>query len=75
MTTRRLPRGALGADAVGIGNGAQVMHAGQVGAWRRQPARTTAGGQHQCVVRQHQPVIEPHVLHRGGAISLTRRPS
>ncbi len=55
-------RGALGADAVGIGNGAQVVHAGQVGAWRREPARTTAGSQHQCVVGQHQPVIEPHVL-------------
>src|SRR5437879_7559103 len=40
------PRGALGADAVGIGNGAQVVHAGQVGAWRRQPARTTRSEEH-----------------------------
>ena len=61
MMTRRRPRHGLGADAVGIGDGAQVVHARKVGAGDAASARPAAGGEQQGVVGEHQAVVQAHV--------------
>ena len=59
-------RGAGGADAVGVGDGAQVVHALELAARHLQAPRAAAGGEQQRVVGQHQLVVEAHVaLARG----------
>ena len=53
--------GTFGADAVGVGDGAQIVHTGELAPGDEQATRTAAGGEQQRVVRQDQAVIEPHV--------------
>ena len=49
-------RAERGLELVAVVEGAQVVHAGEVGAGHRQSARGGAGGQEQLVVAQPVPV-------------------
>src|SRR5262249_21107677 len=60
------PGDAVDADAVGVGDGAQEVHAGQVMAGHREAARAAAGREQQRIEGQHDAVIEAHVPLLGG---------
>src|SRR5579862_580055 len=50
------------ANAVGIGDRSQVVHAGELAAGNRQGTRPAARREYQCVVLDQSAVIEPHAL-------------
>ena len=52
------------AQRVGVLDAAQVVHAVELGAGNREPARLGAGGQQQPVVAQPLAVVERHLLQR-----------